>query len=275
MATLAFLASLSTAVSAGNVLFVNYNGSDSGIPLALAPDGHDITIVDVPPANANEFFLNQDLDPYCAVVWSTAYAYDDDLVDARNTLSSWISSGGHLLVTAPDGIRNDGDLVSLLGGAGATDSGNGYGTVANVANSVTTGVVDIRGLQPPELSDEDSLCGPLQADTVGIVSALNTGCASEPGYVWTLRNLGAGQVAYIASGNFTGTTTDDPDWTSTAIPGAGVYNAGLRNFVQSACSAASEPRAVPALSPVHLLLLSLLVVGLAGWVKRRGLFDQR
>lgn len=274
MAMLAFLASLSGAVSAGDVLFVNYNGSDSGIPTALAEDGHVITSVDVPPTSANDFFQNEDLDQYCAVVWSTAYAYDDDLTGARGTLSTWVSSGGHLLVTAPDGIRNDGDLVSLLGGTGATDSGNGYSIVANVSNNVTTGLFDIRGQQPPDISDEDSLCGPLQADTVSIVSAQNTGCPSEPGYVWTLRNLGAGQVAYIASGNFSASTTDDPDWTLTAIPGAGVYNAGLRNFVQSACSAASEPRAVPALSPVHLLLLSLLVVGLAGFAKRRGLFDK-
>lgn len=38
---------------AGNVLFVNYNGSDSGVPTALAVDGHVITTVDVPPATAN------------------------------------------------------------------------------------------------------------------------------------------------------------------------------------------------------------------------------
>lgn len=257
---LVLLAGTSANASAGDVLFVNYNGSDSDIPAALTQDDHTVTSVDVPPDTANNFFQNEDLGQYCAVVWSTAYAYDDDLSGAESTLSSWVTSGGHLLVTAPDGIREDGDLVSLLGGTGATDSGNGYSLISTASNSVTNGLFDIRGQQPQDISDEDSLCGPLQPDTEGLVSAQNAGCPTGPGYVWTLRNLGSGQVAYIASGNFTGSTTNDPDWSLTTLPDAGVYNAGLRNFVQAACTASPAP--VPAVSPLHLLLLVLSLVSL-------------
>ncbi len=227
---------LSGRVSAGDVLFVNYNGSDSRIPTALSADGHSVSSVDVPPVNASTYFQSANLNQYCAVVWSAAYAYDEDVSGAVTRLSNWVSSGGHVLIATPDGIRNDGDLISLIGGSGGTDSGNGYSTVANLANSVTTGLIDIRGQQPYDVGDEDSLCAPLTPGTVGLVTAGSTGCPSEPGYTWTLRTLGSGQVAFITSGNFSGSTTNDPDWASTTMPNHGVYNAGLRNFVHAACS---------------------------------------
>ncbi len=252
--------------SAGNILFVNYNGSDDTVPTALAADGHSVTPVDVPPATASTYFQNADLGQYCAVVWSTAYAYSQDLTGAAARLSDWATSGGHVLITAPDGIRDDGDLVSLLGGAGATDNGNTFSTVANISNSVTTGLFDIRGQQPPPLSDIDALCGPLSGDTVGLVTAQNTACPSEPGYVWSLRSLGSGQVAYITSSNFTG--GDEPDWSATAIPGEGVYNAGLRNFADAACT--TTPASVPAASPAGLIVVSLLLaVGAVFGLRRR------
>lgn len=249
---------------AGNVLFVNYNGSDNGIPTALAMDGHTVTSVNVPPATANTYFQNENLGQYCAVVWSAAYAYSENLDGASTTLSNWVSSGGHVLITAPDGIRNDGTLVSLLGGAGGTDSGSNLSTVANVSNSVTTGLFDIRGQQPSNISDMDALCSPLTPGTVGLVTAQNTQCSTnheDPGYAWSLRTLGSGQVAFITSGNFSSSTTDDPDWTATNIPGDGVYNAGLRNFVHAACTSnqAIIPTAIPATSPVGLIIGSLML----------------
>jgi hypothetical protein len=172
------------------------------------------------------------------------------------------------LITTPDGIRNNGGLVSLLGGSGATDNGDTYSTVANLSNSLTTGLIDIRGQQPPPISDMDALCGPLDSNTVGLVTAQRTGCSSEPGYAWSLRSLGSGQVAFITSGNFT--SGDDPDWSNTAIPGDGVYNAGLRNYVHSACLRAAQVP-VPAISTVGLTLCSLLLAASAAFSIRRRL----
>ena len=254
---------------AGAILFVNYNGSDNTIPAALAADGHVVTAANVPPSTANSYFQNVNLNQYCAVVWSTAYQYDQSLGGATSVLSNWISSGGHLLITTPDGIRASGtypngqpDLVGLLGGAGATDQGNNYSTVANVQNSLTTGLVDIRGQQPPPIGDMDALCAPLAAGTVGLVTAQNTSCSSGQGYAWSLRTVGAGEAAFITSGNFT--SGDDPDWSVTSIPGDGVYNAGLRNFALSACTARTAPTPVPSLSEWGLGILSglLAVLGL-------------
>ena len=245
---------------AGNVLFVNYNGSDLGVPAALATDSHTVTAVDVPPATANTYFESANLDGYCAVVWSTAYAYAEDLGPAAATLSGWASSGGHLLITTPDGMRNDGTLAGLLGGAGATDNGSNFSTVANVANDVTTGLFDIRGQQPSYISDIDALCSPLAGDTVGLVTAERTGCSTDhedPGYAWSLRSMGEGQIAFITSGNFNGNSTDEPDWTAEDIPGGGVYNAGLRNFVHAACAPTASP--IPAASPAGFILLALLL----------------
>jgi hypothetical protein len=260
---------IATPATAGNVLFVNYNTSDAAIPAALAADGHIVTTTNVQPGSANAYFESVDLSPYCAVVWSTAYQYNQDLGVATSRLSAWASAGGSVLITAPDGIRSSStfpngqpDLVALLGGAGATDNGSGFSPVANALNSVTTGLIDIRGQVPPPISDMDALCGPLSADTVGLVTAQNTHCPSGDGYAWTLRTLGAGRVAFITSGNFGQSTNNDPDWAVTTIPGDGVYNAGLRNFVRAACTAGPSlppPTPVPTTSAIGLLLGSLLL----------------
>lgn len=257
--------------TAGNVLFVNFNGSDNGIPTALAVDGHSITQANVDPATANTYFQNVNLGQYCAVVWSAAYAYNKDEAGSVATLSNWVSSGGHLLITTPDGIRNDGTLAILLGGSGGTDQGTNLSTVANVANSMTTGLFDIRGQQPPNVSDMDALCSPLSSGTVGVVTAQNTQCSTnhqDPGYAWSLRALGTGQVGFITSGNFTSSTTNDPSWAVTTIPGYGVYNAGLRNFVHSACT--PIPTSVPTNSSSSLVVEAVMLL-LAGvfWLRRR------
>lgn len=253
---------------AGNVLFVNYNNSDNTVPAALAADGHTVTSANVDPSTASNYFQNANVGQYCAVVWSTAYAYNQNVTGASATLSSYATSGGHVLITTPDGIRNNGGLVSLLGGSGGTDNGNAYSTVANVSNSLTTGLIDIRGQQPPPISDMDALCGPLGSGTVGLVTAQNTGCASEPGYAWSLRSLGSGQVAFITSGNFT--SGNDPDWSNTAIPGDGVYNAGLRNYVYAACIPA-PPVAVPTNSTFGIIFGSLILAACAAFSIRRHL----
>ncbi len=258
---------------AGDVLFINYNGSDGDIPTALAADSHTVTSVDVPPNTANTYFQGTDLGQYCAVVWSTAYAYREDLTGASNILSNWVTSGGHVLITSPDGIRDNGTsvspLASLLGGAGATDNGGSFTSIGHQSNSVTTGLFDIRGFQPPDvIADMDALCGPLASGTIGLIMAQNTQCATnhqEPGFAWTLRDLGSGQTAYMASGNFTNTTTDEPNWINTTIPGEGVYNAGLRNFVNAACNALPPvvlppATAIPTLSQLAIILLALLLM---------------
>lgn len=127
---------------------------------------------------------------------------------------------------------------------------------------MTTGPFDIRGQQPSQPGDTDEICGPLSPDTVGLVTSSTTACSSSPGFVWTLRSLGAGQVAFITSGDFSSGYTE-PDWSNTTVPGNGdwVYNAGLRNFVHAACSV--PPAQIPATRPPVTLLLSMMVVVVA------------
>ncbi|AKS42105.1 hypothetical protein [Wenzhouxiangella marina] len=251
----------------GDVLFVNYNGSDNSVETALAADGHTVTAVDVPPNTASAYFSSTDLSGYCAVVWSGAYAYDEDVAGATSVLSNWVADGGSVLVTAPDAIRSQStDMIQFLGGSSARDENLNFSTIANVANSLTIGLVDIRGLTPPDISDQDTLCGPLVPGTVGLVTGTATPdstCPNDEGYAWTLRSLGNGQIAFITSGNFT--TGDDPDWSDTTIPGDGVYNAALRNFARAACTPRAEARSVPALSPPSLVVLFTLLLMLAAF----------
>lgn len=267
---------LAAPAFAGNVLFINYNGSDARIEDALAVDGHVITNADVPPGDANSYFATTDLTPYCAVVWSTAYQYDEDLSTASGALSSWAGAGGYVLVTAPDGIRSSQTypsgqphLLQLIGGSSATDSGNIISPVINSLNALSGGLVDIRGETPPPISDTDSVCGPLSADTLGVATVANSSCPNDDGYAWTLRSLGLGAVGYMGSGNFSSSTSDDPDWASTSIPGDGVFNAGLRNFVHQGCSPLAAPQAVPTLPTALLWLTGLLTATAASWAFRR------
>jgi hypothetical protein len=250
----------------GDVLFVNFNASDNTIEDALIADGHDVTRVDVPPDTANSFFSGTDLGDFCTVVWSAAYAYDDDVSTATSVLTDWVASGGFALITAPDAIRAQStDMVQFLGGSSARDENLNFSPVADIANSLTTGLVDIRGLTPPDVSDQDTLCGPLVPGTVGLVTGTSmpdSTCPNDEGYAWTLRSLGTGEIAFISSGNFT--SGDDPDWSDTTIPGGGVYNAALRNFARAGCSPRAEPQPIPTLSIWGLIaLLSALFLGAA------------
>ena len=190
IALLFLLMTTALSASAGNVLFVNNNGSDGAVATVLSSDGYTVTTSDLDPTgvNANTFFQSANLNNYCAVVWSAAYARSvADLSGATNTLASWVTSGGHLLITSPDGVASSGtnpngqlDLDSLIGGAGGRDNGYNFSTVANISNSLTTGLIDIRNQQPSIPGDTDSLCGPLTGGTVGIVTSPNSGCPSEP-----------------------------------------------------------------------------------------------
>lgn len=261
----------------GNVLFVNNNGSDSAVPAALAADGHDVTSVNLDPSSpeANTFFQNADLGNYCAVVWSAAYARSvADLDGATTTLANWANAGGHVAVLSPDGVASSStnpngqpDLLALIGASGGRDQGYNFSTVANVTNSVTTGMIDIRNNQPSTPSDTDTVCAPLLSGTVGLVTSPNSSCPGEPGYGWTLRTLGSGQVAFFASANFSSTNADDPDWAATQIPGDGVYNAGLRNFASAACATAT-PTPVPTSNAYTTMLLAALLA-IAGLVYSR------
>lgn len=130
---------LMTAASpalAGQVLFVNNNGSDDTIANALSADGHSVTNSDLDPTTpaVDTFFQNANLGQYCAVVWSPAYARSNpDLSAATSTLANWVSGGGHLLITSPDGVASSGanpngqpDLDALVGGSGGRDSGYNF-----------------------------------------------------------------------------------------------------------------------------------------------------
>ena len=47
-------------------------------------------------------------------------------------------------------------------------------------------------------------------------------------FQWTLRMLGAGEIAYVSNGD--SGSSAHPSWENTSPGGAGAYNAALRNF---------------------------------------------
>jgi hypothetical protein len=97
----------------------------------------------------------------------------------------------------------------------------------------------------------------------------DSSCPNNDGYAWTLRSLGAGEVAFITSGDFL--DDRDPDWSSTAIPGDGVYNAAVRNFAAAGCRPQVDPpQTIPTLQPWGLLvMLSLLLLSVALFARGR------
>ena len=81
-------------------------------------------------------------------------------------------------------------------------------------------------------------------------------------YGWTLRQLGAGEIAWVQSGNYSG-SSDEPIWTDTSPTGFGMYNGAVRNFASNASQPAGG-RAIPTLGGWSLALFAALLV-MAGW----------
>lgn len=252
-----------------NILFVSDSQTDTNIPAVLTGDGHTVTTVldDFTAGPDTNAVLSGSLVAYDVVVWSaTGYAYGSTHVAATaDNLSSWVSSGGRLFVTGYDSIVSPPDPVlwGLLGGNGANDVNDHSGPVINAANSLTTGVVDIRGITPTGgwSSDMDSLY--VLPGTVCVVADTSNAGACH----WTLRALGSGEIAYVSNGEYS--PSANASWANESAGGAGAYNAALRNFVVGSGTPPGA-EAVPTLSGWGMILLSsLLALGMILTLRRQ------
>jgi hypothetical protein len=140
-------------------------------------------------------------------------------------LESYVTSGGCVFVTGYDSIASPTDpaLIAFVGGTSSDDLPGTVGPVSSTANSLNWGIVDIMGVTPTGgYGDKDALLG-LSGVTVAAFTA-----GSSTSAQWTIRRLGAGQIAYVSNGQ--SGTSAHASWTTTTSGGAGAYNAALRNF---------------------------------------------
>ena len=241
------------AALAANVLFVSDNLSDStNIPSVLTGDGHTVTVVTNDYAGDTNPTLQGSLAAYGLVVWSatgTGSGSVHTTAAVFSNLASYVSAGGYVLVTGYDTIASpdDSNLLTFLGGTGVHDGGTPSGGAIG-PNSLTSGVVNIVGVTPTGgYSDQDSMTG-IAGDTVGVVP-------DSGDWLWTIRTLGSGQIAYISNGYSGG---EHASWLDTSAGGAGAYNAGLRNFASNAGSGPG-PASIPTLSEWGMIIMSILL----------------
>ncbi len=214
-----------------NVLFVSDSNTDNNIPAALTPDGHTVTSLLNQFSGTTTAALTGSLTAYDAVIWSaTGAGYGSINSDAAmfSNLSTYVAGGGRVYVTGYDSIASPSDtvLAQFLGGTGTVrDVPPVPGPIANIATTLTTGLVDIRNLTPTDsYGDRDAFTG-LAPGTIELVQTSTVASESQ----WVLRPLGAGEIVYVSNGACQGCIANDqhPSWTNPAS----VYNASLRNFV--------------------------------------------
>ncbi len=239
---------------AATILHVD-TGSDSshrakGIPDVLTADGHTVTSI----TNTTAAFaaLNGTLaGVYDLVIWDN---YSDSDSSEIANLTGYVTGGGRLMAVGYDSIYQGGGIEGLLGGASVSDTtsaGDELNPVANIANSLTTGVVDIRGLTPNGVSGSGILAGNADLDSLnGLTVGTTAIVTSVYGTHWTLRELGAGEVAFVSTPYGFDFDNDDA-----------VYRGALRNFAANSASAVPEPG-----------MLATFALGLAGLglARRRG-----
>ena len=212
-----------------------------GIPDVLTADGHTVTSI----TNQAAAFaaLNGALaGVYDLVVWDNWSAANSSEI---SNLTSYVTGGGRLLAVGYDSIYNSG-MAGLLGGTSVSDTTSaGYelNPVVNIANSLTTGVVDIRGLTPNGVADGGAAPGNPDLDSLnGLTVGTTAVVTSVYGNHWTLRQLGAGEVAFVSSPYGFDFDNDDA-----------VYRGALRNFAANSASSVPEPG-----------MLATFALGLAG-----------
>ncbi|WP_259368621.1 PEP-CTERM sorting domain-containing protein [Colwellia sp. BRX10-4] len=250
-------AAFSNIATAGMILFVSDNSTDSSIASVLSNAGHTVDISLNQYSGSSTLALLGNLNAYDAIYWSATgnggggYHNDSGMF---NNLSNYVTAGGNVFVTGYDSVAspNDVGLMQFLGGSGGavTDGGFNPGAISNIASSLTTGLFDIRGLIPTttgtQTTDRDSF-GQLGTDTIGIVAADN-----GDRYSWTLRSLGLGDIAYVSNGNnlSSGESSMWADDTTT-------YSKAVRNFAENAGATTSVPE------PSTLAIFALGIMGLA------------
>jgi MYXO-CTERM domain-containing protein len=208
---------------AANVLVISNVGGDTNIAAAVMADGHDVTSM------SGYTGLAGDLAEYDVIFWSATGSFAVPAETFTN-LNTWVMNGGHLFITGYDSIISNTSLANLAGGASARDlvGSPGPGVIADVANSLTVGVVDLRGMTPTDgHTDRDGLVT-LMMDTVEVVQSVGGGSSQ-----WTLRTLGAGEVAWVSNGTYGGVHASWESRTS-------VFNGAIRNFAAGGDSAMTE-----------------------------------
>ncbi len=251
MAGIAWLTT-SPAAQSANVLFVSDADDDTSIVTALEGDGHTVTAVynDYDDTTMDNTVLQGDLSPYSIIVWSAGGSGSGSEHNSATTtnLANWVANGGRLFVTGYDSIASplDPALITLIGAAVDAED-ESYNGPISATNSLTTGVVDLIGVTPADLDDQD---GVPMSDLVSGATCVS----GDGGYCsWLFRTLGGGEIAYVSSdGESAG------DWTdSNPADDYHAYNAALRNFV--AGDQLGQPTPVPALPDWGLILMSGLM----------------
>lgn len=237
------LTSVPWRASAGTVLFVSDASTDANIADALRADGHTVTVVLSDFTGSSNPTLEGDLAPYDCVVWSASgYGFGGIHSAATFTnLTAYAESGGRVLVTGIGSVGySDLGLVRFLGGTTGTSYAGPPQTVASVESSLTVGPVDLRGVTPLAYEFSYEGIGGVGTDTVVIVAGTDFRPFGDLYAQWTVRTLGAGEIAFIAngSGDFS-----HPSWTTATEGPSGAYNGALRNFVAAAGALVSEPGA--------------------------------
>jgi len=229
---------LAAPASAANILVVSDATAGSGIGAVLMGDGHTVTTVTGDFSTGNTA-LKAPLDAYEVVFWfangSGGGSSHSDATLFTN-LTSYVMGGGRVFVSGYDSIASPTDamLIAFLGGTGARDVPSEPGAITMMENSLTIGVVDIRGVVPSgHAGDRDAMTG-LMAGTVSVAATGTSATESQ----WTLRTLGGGEVAYVSNGNSSGT---HGSWSTSTAGGAGAYNAAIRNFAAAGDTAAGDP----------------------------------
>lgn len=273
--TLIFLAALliSPLTLAADVLFVeDGSGEDASAVTALEGDGHVVTTVSDDWSGGENAALQGDLSGYDAVVWSANDDGGDTSATTISSLQAYVSAGGYLFVTGYDSLASSEDpllanfIANYSGPNPAIDYDDDYANgLISVANDLTQGTIDLVGITPDDLDDQDSLLATEFGVGVTGISCDGSWCS------WIYRSLGSGAIAYVSSdGESDGLWTDDDP--SDAYY---AYNAALRNFVGNAAGAATNglpTTSIPTMSTygIVLMILGLLVVAtrrLAGRVK--------
>jgi hypothetical protein len=255
LATFATVGLPAASVHAAHVLVVADADADTNLIQALVSDGHDVVPITGDFANGNPT-LRGDLSPYDLVVWcANGNTYGDAHSDAAmfDNLLAYVGAGGRVLVTGYDTVASPADplLIAFLGGTGSTDVPPLPGAVISEINSLTAGVIDIRGVTPiPTSGDRDTITG-LMPGTLEVVGTSNGGGGAQ----WTLRQLGAGEIAYVSNGD---PGASSASWVITSSDGSGAYNAAVRNFAAAASNGLhGHAHGDRALSPRRAHTLSL------------------
>jgi len=243
----------SARARAAEVLFVSDGFTDTNIADALRLDGHAVRVVinDHVEASGDNPTLRGDLSDYDVIYWSaTGRDHRSPLVFL--TLNAYVTDGGRVFVTGFDAIAapEDTRMIAFLGGTASIDAGSALGPISMSPTSLSTGVVDIRGLTPAgHASDRDMLVG-LGPDTIDIAPGSAPGLPD--GSSWTLRRQGWGEIAFVSNGE---AHMDHASWSDTRDDGFGAYNAAIRNFARVGDILETEPGAPEiALDGPHITL---------------------